>query len=164
MSTWSLTYRQSVFESAEWQTFIRVLPTRWRRKPAGIDTERNCVSVILCIQILLLTYLLTSCCLPCRVSEYGRQQRTGQLCTVGPGRCAPLDTGKYPAVRRESAWRHAAGARRRGSPGEPPHDVTRHRRSAVHNYKLVFTCIFTVVCLQCFDTAGWWAPGRASGL
>ena len=30
---------------------IRVLPTRWRRKPAGIDTERNYVTVTLCIAI-----------------------------------------------------------------------------------------------------------------
>ena len=28
---------------------IRVLPTRWRRKPAGIDMERNYVTVTLCI-------------------------------------------------------------------------------------------------------------------
>ena len=27
---------------------IRVLPTRWRRKPAGIDIERNYVTVTLC--------------------------------------------------------------------------------------------------------------------
>ena len=26
---------------------VRVLPTRWRRKPAGIDTERNYVTVTL---------------------------------------------------------------------------------------------------------------------
>ena len=29
--------------------FIGVLPTRWRRKPAGIDTERNYVTVTACI-------------------------------------------------------------------------------------------------------------------
>jgi len=29
------------------RTFIRVLPTRWRRKPAGIDVERNYVTVTL---------------------------------------------------------------------------------------------------------------------
>ena len=27
---------------------MRVLPTKWRRKPAGIDTERNYVTVTLC--------------------------------------------------------------------------------------------------------------------
>jgi len=34
---------------SEQQTFLRVLPTRWRRKPAGIDTERNYVIVTVCI-------------------------------------------------------------------------------------------------------------------
>jgi len=29
------------------QTFLRVLPTRWRRKPAGIDIDRNYVIVTL---------------------------------------------------------------------------------------------------------------------
>ena len=35
--------------TAEQQTFLRVLPTRWRRIPAGIDMERNYVTVTLCI-------------------------------------------------------------------------------------------------------------------
>jgi len=30
-------------------TFLRVLPTRCRRKPAGIDMEQNYVTVTLCI-------------------------------------------------------------------------------------------------------------------
>jgi len=34
--------------TVEERTFLRVLPTRWRRKPAGIDTERNYVTVTLC--------------------------------------------------------------------------------------------------------------------
>jgi len=29
---------------------MRVLPTRWQRKPAGIDTSRNYATVALCIQ------------------------------------------------------------------------------------------------------------------
>jgi len=30
--------------------FVRVIPTRWRRKPAGVDMERNyCVTVAVCI-------------------------------------------------------------------------------------------------------------------
>ena len=29
---------------------MRVLPTRWRRKPTGIDIERNYVTVTLCIK------------------------------------------------------------------------------------------------------------------
>jgi len=32
---------------------MRVLLTKWRRKPTGIDMERNYVSVTLCIQINL---------------------------------------------------------------------------------------------------------------
>ena len=31
------------------RTFVRVLPTRWRRKPAGTDVERNYFTVALCI-------------------------------------------------------------------------------------------------------------------
>jgi len=31
------------------RTFVRVLPTRWRRKAAGTDVERNYVTVTLCI-------------------------------------------------------------------------------------------------------------------
>jgi len=26
---------------SQWQAFLRVLPTRWRRKPASIDMDRN---------------------------------------------------------------------------------------------------------------------------
>ena len=51
MSTWSLTYQQSVFKRyhAQWQTFLRVLPTRRRQKSTGIDMEQNYVTVTLCI-------------------------------------------------------------------------------------------------------------------
>ena len=28
---------------------MRVLPTKWRRKPAGLDMERNYVTVAICI-------------------------------------------------------------------------------------------------------------------
>jgi len=35
---------------SHWQTLVRVLPTRWRRKPASIDMERNYVIVTLCIE------------------------------------------------------------------------------------------------------------------
>ena len=28
---------------------MRVLPTKWRRKPAGLDMERNYVTVSLCV-------------------------------------------------------------------------------------------------------------------
>jgi len=34
------------------KTFMRVLPTRWRRKPAGIDMERNYVTVTLSIALI----------------------------------------------------------------------------------------------------------------
>ena len=33
------------------QHFFSVVPTRWRRKPAGIDTERNYVTVTLCLLV-----------------------------------------------------------------------------------------------------------------
>jgi len=35
--------------TAEQQTFLRVLPTRWRREPAVIDMERIYVTATLCI-------------------------------------------------------------------------------------------------------------------
>jgi len=37
------------YEDAKQQTFLRVLPTRWRQKTAGIDMDRNYVTVTLCI-------------------------------------------------------------------------------------------------------------------
>ena len=46
MSTRSLTYRQSVPQQSK--TFLGALPTRWLRKPAGIDVERNYVTITLC--------------------------------------------------------------------------------------------------------------------
>ena len=35
------------------KTFMRVLPTRWRRKPAGIDTELNYFTATVCICCVL---------------------------------------------------------------------------------------------------------------
>ena len=37
--------------TSELQTFLRVLPRRWWRKPVGIDMERNYVTVTACIGI-----------------------------------------------------------------------------------------------------------------
>ena len=39
-----------IYVISQKRTFIRVLPTRWLRKPAGIDMERNYVTVTLCVQ------------------------------------------------------------------------------------------------------------------
>jgi len=41
--------------TSEKQTFLKVLPTRWRRKPAGTDMERNYVTVTLCIRLIMRT-------------------------------------------------------------------------------------------------------------
>ena len=50
MSIWSPTYQQSVFKRYHSDKhFSEFLPTRWRRKPAGIDLEQNYVTVILCV-------------------------------------------------------------------------------------------------------------------
>ena len=49
MSIWSLTYQQSVLALSQWQTCLRVLPTRWRQKSTDIDMEQNYVTVTLCI-------------------------------------------------------------------------------------------------------------------
>ena len=46
MSMWLLTYRPHVFK---WHQSNKHLPTRWLRKPAGIDKERNYITVTLCI-------------------------------------------------------------------------------------------------------------------
>jgi len=40
---------KSVFRPQQSQTFLRVLPTTRRRKPAGIDTKRIYVTVTLCV-------------------------------------------------------------------------------------------------------------------
>jgi len=44
----SLTYQQSIFKryhNSQRQTFLTVLPTRWRQKSTDIDTEQNCDTV-----------------------------------------------------------------------------------------------------------------------
>ena len=51
MSVWSLTCQQSVFKRYHSGKFLRVLPTRWRRKPASIGMDRNYVTVTLCIPL-----------------------------------------------------------------------------------------------------------------
>ena len=33
--------KKSTFKRYQWQTFLRVLPTRWRQKSAGLDMEQN---------------------------------------------------------------------------------------------------------------------------
>ena len=50
MATLSLTYQQSVFKRYHSDKhFSEFLPTGWRQKSTGIDTERNYVTVTLCI-------------------------------------------------------------------------------------------------------------------
>ena len=49
MSLWSLTGQQRVFKRYHSKKVMRVLPTKRRRKPAGIDMERNYVTVTLSI-------------------------------------------------------------------------------------------------------------------
>jgi len=52
MSVCSLVCQQSVFLAmSQWQTFLRVLPTRWRRKPSG--TENTSLSPYIEIEILI---------------------------------------------------------------------------------------------------------------
>jgi len=43
--------RALLFYSVFVFSIFRLLPTRWRRNPAGIDTERNYVTVTLCIAV-----------------------------------------------------------------------------------------------------------------
>jgi len=50
MSTWSLTYQQSVSKRYHSDKhFSELLPTRWRQKSTGIDMEQNYVTVTLSI-------------------------------------------------------------------------------------------------------------------
>jgi len=50
MSIWSLTYQQSVFKRYHsYKHFSEFLPTRWRQKSTGVDTEQNDATVTLCI-------------------------------------------------------------------------------------------------------------------
>jgi len=44
---------KSAFQRQQSKNILSVLPTIWRRKPAGIDMERNYVIVTLCIDICL---------------------------------------------------------------------------------------------------------------
>ena len=57
MSTWSLTYQQSVFKRYHSDNhFSEFLPTRWRRKSTVIDMEQNYVTVSLRIHLWLICY------------------------------------------------------------------------------------------------------------
>jgi len=49
MPVWSLACQQSVFQQYQWRMFLRVLSTRWRRKPASIEITLSLLSVTLCI-------------------------------------------------------------------------------------------------------------------
>ena len=51
MSTWSLTYRQAYFSDSRVKIFLRILPTRWQRIPAGKDMEWNYVTVTPCTKL-----------------------------------------------------------------------------------------------------------------
>jgi len=53
MSAQLLRFQQSVFKWYHSNKHVSLLPTRWRRKPAGIDMERNYVSVTLCVHTAL---------------------------------------------------------------------------------------------------------------
>ena len=58
MSVWLVTYQQSVFKRCRSDKyFSELLPTRWRQKSTGVDTEQNYVTVTLCIDKYLDTLL-----------------------------------------------------------------------------------------------------------
>jgi len=67
------------------KTFLRVLPTRWRQKPAGVDTERNNVTVILCIPPLMSETTI-------HIPDRGRVQRRGR--DLGLRRCSRVAVGR----------------------------------------------------------------------
>jgi len=57
MSTWSLTYQQSVFKRYHSDNhFSEFLSTRWRQKSTVIDMEQNYVTVSLRIHLWLICY------------------------------------------------------------------------------------------------------------
>ena len=54
MYIWSPTYQQSIFERHHSDKhFSEFLPTRWRQKSTGIDTEQNYITVTLCIVMFI---------------------------------------------------------------------------------------------------------------
>jgi len=64
MSTWSLTSQKSLVSDNTMTNISKSLPTRWRRKPAGINMKRNYVTVTLCITSH--DRALYSCAIRCR--------------------------------------------------------------------------------------------------
>jgi len=44
------------------RAFVRVLPTRWRRKPAGIDVERNYITITLYMLVFVAELIAVSVC------------------------------------------------------------------------------------------------------
>jgi len=77
MSLWSLTDQQSVFKRYHSKKHMRVLPTKWRRKPAGIDMERNYVTVTLCFKLFFTSMIV----MLDRVCLSSRWWNTSLLCT-----------------------------------------------------------------------------------
>jgi len=55
MVSWSLTYQQNVFRKyhSRPNRFLSGLPTRWRRKTAGVDMKQNYVTVTLCVMFIV---------------------------------------------------------------------------------------------------------------
>jgi len=51
--------KKRISVTTEYQIFLGVLPTRWRRKPAGVDTERNYVIVTLLFIFIYLFIIIT---------------------------------------------------------------------------------------------------------
>jgi len=81
MSTCSSTYRQSVFKWHQSNKLLRVLPTRWRHKPAGIDVERNYITVTLYIDIWCTGFILTlTVFVPCSVVTQSQAIHSSQSC------------------------------------------------------------------------------------
>jgi len=104
--------------TAEWQTFLRVLPTRWRRKPAGIDTERNYVNVTLCTYCLLVyivcfptnPFFFTLCLLARHAETYMYSRtRNNAFIRLRPG-------PQWRIAMGWAAWANPGGPRVQGLP------------------------------------------------
>ena len=83
--TWICTYQQSVFKRYHSNRILSVLPTRWRRKTAGIDMKQNYVTVTL--RILLATV------------DVRPTSLTMQFITVSLHVCIPHDAREASARR-----------------------------------------------------------------
>ena len=131
---------------------MRVSPTRWRRKPAGIDMEQNYVTVTLCIAYPTGTILPFRDCLIwsslrttslCSASFLGCRHVTARICYVLRRRCCqapvPAAVDRYLLPTRRSAANppHTVAAVDRQERRTDGRTLDRFIDSALHTIRVV---------------------------